>query len=256
MSSWCSFCISSHEFSCWLSVRGAKKDLFDSDGNYVKTACILYWPQTQNSACNEVNMDLFVIDSNESKQDVLKFATSIFGTGRGSTLWINGKRENDGDWYKKGSSEYPMWSELTKILDDDDEESQDESNLETLMAVMPEEKCLILSAFSQFKVETSSCGKKMYPVCEYTKTEDIPQQPATTTEATTTTEEDSSDDSIFKGNDSAEYDQVVYEDFYPDSDEVERDTDNEIDDDDSDQDRYESSLNFDEDKWWKWIQAE
>jgi hypothetical protein len=237
---------------------GAQKDLFDSNGNYLKTACILYSGQTQDSACSEVNMNLFVIDSNESKQGVLRFATSIFGSGGGSTLWINGKRENDGDWYKKDSSEYPMWSELAKVLDDD-EESQDESNMETMVAVMPEEKCLILSAFGPFKVDTSSCGKSMYPICEYTKTENVPQQSTTTTEATTeeqgSTEDTKEDDSYYDTSFESERD-------------PERDAFNQIDDnydDDYESLKFDSGLysfrtgfdnnNVDEGKWWKWIKA-
>jgi hypothetical protein len=217
---------------------GAQKDLFDSNGNYLKTACILYSGQTQNSACSNVNMNLFVIDSDESKQGVLQFATSLFGSGGGSTLWINGKRENDGDWYKKDSSEYPMWSELAKVLGA--KESQDESNMETMVAVMPEEKCLILSAFNQFKVDTSSCGKSMYPICEYTKTENIPQQSTTTTE-TTTEEQGSTEDTMVKADGSNKY----LNDGFHSSNVFERDTDSEY---------IEHYYNYksDEDEWWKW----
>jgi hypothetical protein len=52
---------------------GAQKDFFDSNGNDVKTACILYSPQTQDSACSNINMNLFVIDSVESNHNCRAF---------------------------------------------------------------------------------------------------------------------------------------------------------------------------------------
>jgi hypothetical protein len=135
-----------------------QRDFFDSDGNYLKTGCILRWPQTQDSACTEVNMNLFIIDSSESKQGALDFVTDNFATGQGSTLWINGKGEYNGYWYRKDSTKYPMWSELSGLF---------ESSYEN---------CLVLSAYYDFIVEPYSCNKRMFPVCEYIKTDDKEMQ--------------------------------------------------------------------------------
>jgi hypothetical protein len=130
---------------------GTQKDFFDSKGNYLKTACIIFKAQSHQNACKSANMNLFVIDSNDIKFEVLKFATSIFGSGGGSTLWINGKRENGGGWYTETSEKKPMNNNFLKPFEDQ------------------EAKCLILSAFWEFRVDTRSCKMQMYPICEYEK---------------------------------------------------------------------------------------
>jgi hypothetical protein len=140
---------------------GAQKDFFDSKGNYLKTACIIFKAQSHKNACKSANMNLLVIDSNDIKFEVLKFATNIFGSGGGSTLWINGKRENGGGWYTETSEKKPMNNDFLKTFEDQ------------------EAKCLILSAFWEFRVDTTSCKLQMYPICEYEKS----RMPSTTEKA-------------------------------------------------------------------------
>jgi hypothetical protein len=90
--------------------------LFDRKGNYIKTNCILFWAQTYDNACKNVSMDLFIVDTYDIGTDLLHLAISIFSSGSGEQLWINGKREIDGDWYKQDNSKYLLHKDLIRVF--------------------------------------------------------------------------------------------------------------------------------------------
>lgn len=88
----------------------------------------------QSEACLDIGMNLFVIDSSDVEKELLSFATSIFGSGRGSTLWINGKKGSDGKWYTYGPEKNRLMNGIGGVTDVESEENVDEtieSNEET-----------------------------------------------------------------------------------------------------------------------------
>jgi hypothetical protein len=76
-----------------------QKDFFDSNGNYLKTCCQISEEKIQRDACTSHGMNLFTVESVEMRENLLNFATEIFGDGHGSLLWVNGKKESDNKWY-------------------------------------------------------------------------------------------------------------------------------------------------------------
>lgn len=99
------------------SICSNEKDFFDSDGNYIKTACQASYSKSRDEACVDRGMNLFAIDSLEVEKELLSFATSIFGSGRSSTLWIDGKREPDGNWYVYSPVRSPLVMGIEGVTD-------------------------------------------------------------------------------------------------------------------------------------------
>jgi hypothetical protein len=147
------------------SVCGRQTDVFDLNGNYVKTACAVFSAKSYNEACINDGMNLFIVDSTGTERELLSFATSIFGSGGGSTLYINGKKDSDGRFYTYNPLRKPLIDSIASRFSANGD------------------GCLILSANGAFKVDSWSCKSKMYHVCEYKKTEierrEITEMPST-----------------------------------------------------------------------------
>lgn len=197
------------------SVCGSERELFDSDGNYVRTICQASYSRSHDTACVDKGMRLFVIDSSEAQKELLSFATSVFGSGGGSTLWVNGKKENDGQWYIYNPDKEPLMSGIKGITDSIDEniiskvvkkrsveeygENEDDDftaedynygayyNFYNRQPTISE-TCLALTASGPFKVSTWSCDSKMYSFCEYRKSGYVAKPALTTTTSETITE--------------------------------------------------------------------
>jgi hypothetical protein len=143
------------------SVCGNEMDFFDSEGRYIKTACAVFTESSYSEACTPFGMEKIVIDSKRVKRDVLRFATDMFGSGRGSTLWVNGKKGLDGRWHTDSSVE------LSNFKFKSQNTSEEVKNL--LFSTI-DENCLVVNAQSFFKVRTWVCSSSLYSICEYVKT--------------------------------------------------------------------------------------
>jgi hypothetical protein len=70
------------------------RDLFDSNKNFIQSACLVTKELTYNRAemyCKANGMGLFDISSEESKTALFQYATEIFGEGSGSALFVKGR---------------------------------------------------------------------------------------------------------------------------------------------------------------------
>lgn len=133
-----------------------QEDTFDSKGKYLKTTCAIFSPKSYNESCIDEDMNLFTIDSPKMETEVLKFATSLFGNGGGSTLWINGRKES----YKKLTTENPVKKFFIDSIGD--------------RTVFADGSCLIVSSiFNSFKIKTWPCKAKMFSICEFRRIESI-----------------------------------------------------------------------------------
>lgn len=109
------------------SICSNEKDFYDNDGNYLKTACQASYSRSQGEACVDRGMKLFSIDSLATEREILSFAASIFGTGQSSSLWIDGKKESDGNWYTYNPERQRMVSGINCVTDENcSEEDSDE----------------------------------------------------------------------------------------------------------------------------------
>jgi hypothetical protein len=145
---------------------GNEMDLFDSEGHYIKTACAVFTDSSYSEACTPFGMEKIVIDSKRVKREVLKFATNMFGSGRGSTLWVNGKRWSNGKWHTDRTSDKPS-VELSNFKFKFQNSSEETKNL--LFSTI-DENCLVVNAQSFFKVRPWVCSSSVYSICEYVKT--------------------------------------------------------------------------------------
>lgn len=169
------------------------RDIFDVEGNYLKTACQYSHPKSYDEACINLGMNLFIINTRKVESQILSFATSIFGTGGGSTLWVNGKESIEGDWFTfDGKNNSPLMSGIKRIRD---------SKWNNHYSF--HQDCLILRAWGNFEVAYTPCNLRMYSFCEYKKTGSIKrlEQTSTTTLASRTSSEMFSSDEF----DSATY---------------------------------------------------
>jgi len=74
-------------------------DLFDGNGNYLKSVC-----QTKNrfnyakaeAACIANGMNLFIIDSEEAQNALFNYANSVPNS---SPMWINGRWKGESNWF-------------------------------------------------------------------------------------------------------------------------------------------------------------
>lgn len=111
---------------------GNQKDIFDVDGKYLKTACAVFTEKAHNKACVSENMSLLVIDSEIIKSQIIDFATSMFGDGKSSRLWIAGKSD--------------MWKAICQTVGS--------------------------SYKAPFRVDTWLCSDEKFSICEYINTKD------------------------------------------------------------------------------------
>lgn len=150
------------------SVCSNEQDFYDSNGNYVKTACQASYESSRENACVDRGMHLFKIESLESHKKLLHLATSLFGRNGGSMLWIDGKKEEDGNWYTSNPKRLLIAgiADGTRNLSASNSEDSNDS-LPTFYE--NGENCLILSAFLSFQVTKWSCSSKMFSFCEYVK---------------------------------------------------------------------------------------
>jgi hypothetical protein len=173
------------------SACGQQTDVFDSNGNYVKTACAVFAAKRYSEACVNEGMDLFVVDSTESEQELLSFATSIYGIGKGSTLYINGQKDKDGKWYTYNPMKKPLIDSVAGRFK------------------WYSENCLITKAFGAFEIDAWSCERTMNHFCEYKKAETVERRP-TRTPLTTTTEVPSTTTTKVASTTTATYDEDDY----------------------------------------------
>lgn len=139
--------------------------MFDSEGQYLKTACQVSDATSYGDACVNSGMNLFVIDSPHTQNELLKFATSVFGSGQGSTLWINGKKDKEGNWFSYSPDKQSLMAGIEDITDPKDYQRSFPRSRFT--ADLDRPTCLIVSAFQAFKVDTEFCSTRMYSICEY-----------------------------------------------------------------------------------------
>lgn len=132
-------------------------DITTSSGKYVKTACVIRSGSNHSGdyiKCKENGMKLFVINSTSTQQQVFSFLEKHFGTAKGPTLWIDGVKDTDGNWYyyshgsKSPAFEGLLWNTNAR-----------ESN-----------GCMIATPInSKWKIDGRSCSILSYPVCEFIK---------------------------------------------------------------------------------------
>lgn len=153
-----------------------EQDLFDSHGNYVKTACQVSDILSHDDHCVDSGMNLFIIDSPETEKELLGFATSVFGYGLGSTLWINGKMDDNGTWFSYNPDKQALMDGITDITELTEVEKVTKYSSSNSTPV-----CLMISAFGPFKVDSQYCVTKMFSICEYRKIGKVyPIKPSTT----------------------------------------------------------------------------
>lgn len=153
------------------SVCSEEINLYDSDSQYIKSACIVFENSIHSEACTPFGMEKFIVSSKKLLRDVLKFATNTFGHGRGSTLWINGLRGDDEKWYTVESVNHSQ----TEIKLFKNVFQNPKNEVKKLIYATVNENCLVVNALSEFKVRTWVCSSMLYSICEYIKP-DAPKQ--------------------------------------------------------------------------------
>ena len=161
------------------------QDFFDHEGQYIKTACMVFTDKRNGESCIDDGMKLFILETSNMTTQLLEFATSIFGSNRGSTLWINGNKLSDGFWYTFD----PLRKDLLQIkgvthYGEEEEEStltrrkrshqtRRKSNQQQIKS------CLVIEATNNFTVSPWVCGRPMYSVCQYDKNTNLLDQQTT-----------------------------------------------------------------------------
>lgn len=151
-------------------VCGNQRDIFDANGKYVKTACAVFHEKLYDKACVDDGMRLFIIESAETEQGVLNFATDMFGHDEGTTLWVNGKRDCDGSWHTYGPEKKPLVNGIKGITDEDNEKSEvkkPKQKRDRVCRVLDD--CLALFGHGVIHAIKWSCQSKMYSICEFKK---------------------------------------------------------------------------------------
>ena len=147
---------------------------------------MVFTDKRNEESCIDDDMHLFILETPRMQRELLEFATSIFGSNKGSSLWINGNKLIDGFWYTFD----PLRKDLMKIMgvtnfgDDEDEitltrikrsvQTRRKSNKQQIKS------CLVIEATNNFTVSPWVCGRPMYSVCQYDKYENLPDQQTTT----------------------------------------------------------------------------
>lgn len=143
-------------------------------------------------------MSLFIVDSLKTKTQILNFANSVFGNGHGSSLWINGRLEDDGHWYTNDRGNKSLWEgfgerkpekpvtrQVEKFsyevieLENQLENVDGDSKLSYYWNPSPAQKCLTVSSYGSFKITKDFCNLFMYPICEFKDPENVPMLPTT-----------------------------------------------------------------------------
>lgn len=149
-----------------------KSDLYDVDGNYIKSVCQISNELSHSGAmqfCRDNRMELFIIDDTRTETALYHFADSVWSKYFGAALWVNGKwryRYTDGfTWYTENSwrnSTDPVDSGLTwnrdlNVYEDEDEDVSYYAN-----------SCLRTSNIrGDFSLDAFDCDREMTAFCEY-----------------------------------------------------------------------------------------
>lgn len=158
------------------SVCGNEKNIFDSEGRYIKTACAVFSPTRHSEACINHGMNLITIGSTKIRKEILKFASNMFGGFGGSTLWVNGRKSFDGKWFKhKGDKKFLIQNlkAITRNLANSTGNSI--SDKKFLFNSTLDENCLSINAMKNFMVRPWICNDFLFGICEYIKA-DVPQR--------------------------------------------------------------------------------
>lgn len=149
------------------SACGDERNIFDSDGRYIKTACAVFSETTYSEACIDFGMSLYTVDSERAEAQVLTFSTIMFGSDGGSMLWINGKKDRDGKWYayNQGNKTLVNFTNQNNIVPSQKYFSPEKFLINSTL----EENCLTVNAQKSFKIRPFVCNWMMYAICEYVK---------------------------------------------------------------------------------------
>lgn len=133
----------------------SQKNIFDSKGKYLKTACAVFSEKTYSESCIDEGMSLLTIDSQKVETQILQFATSLFGNSGRSTLWINGREQTVPETTTENIKSF--YIDAIAIANADNN-------------IFSEGSCYIVSSVSSpFKVDTWPCNTKMFSICEFKK---------------------------------------------------------------------------------------
>lgn len=143
---------------------------------------MIFTDKRNDESCIDDGMNLFILETPSMQQQLLEFATSIFGNNKCSTLWINGNKLSDGFWYTFD----PLRKDLMKIrgvtyFGDDEDDSRVKRSFQTRRKANQQQvkSCLVIEATNNFTVSPWVCGHPMYSVCQYDKHENLPDQQTT-----------------------------------------------------------------------------
>jgi len=99
-----------------------RRSLYDTNGNYIKSACLTDGVTHDNSLinCAKNGMELFIVNDAQTQTALFDWAVSMWGHGSGATFWVNGQRASSaassstGNWLvnNKGVNR-PLFNGLT-----------------------------------------------------------------------------------------------------------------------------------------------
>lgn len=139
---------------------GKSKELFDTSGNYIKTACLALSSQITyangENLCRNNGMDLFKLSDARTYDSLYKLAKSNPSSWNNPSylyLWVNGRRSPNGTFLTQ-PGDGPLYSGINWIRD----QSKD---------------CLLLyitfEGDNLFGASKYNCGENAFTLCEFYK---------------------------------------------------------------------------------------
>lgn len=133
----------------------ATAKIISATGGYIKSLCIMSVALNNDQAsqnCIASRMQLFNINSDEVQKSFNHEMVTIFGLGTFSTLWVNGKLGNDGNWYTFTPNSAPLYSNIA---------------WEEGSPAMVGGCLMTTNLLGPFSIADVDCAEAMWSVCDY-----------------------------------------------------------------------------------------
>lgn len=138
---------------CW-----AEGSLVDESGNYLKTSCIVAVARSNRAAektCRDNGMNLFVINNSTVQTAFFTSTTELLVAQQRGFVWINGNRDELGDWFSFGPMRRPIYDGLDWL------------NTESIDGRTSGDCLLYTSEYGPYQAAGSVCERAAWSICEY-----------------------------------------------------------------------------------------
>ena len=106
-----------------INACSLRDNLFDSNGAYLKSVCVMASGQNYNNAqqiCRSNGMELFVINSSQTQRAFRNSITELLAAHPRGFAWINGRVDDDcGNWYNFSPNRELMFRGVHWVQTDD-----------------------------------------------------------------------------------------------------------------------------------------